>query len=184
MGTIKRPYPVKLFIGMISGYTKLLDEIEDTLIREFGEIDMRSPVWKWDHTDYYQEEMGSNLLRKFVFFKTLIDPGKIADIKIRTNEIEGVYINERGGRKINLDPGYLELSKVVLATTKNYSHRVYLRDGIYAEATLIFKKGEYQPLPYTYRDYASSEYREVFRKAREIYHRHMTQNFQNFNNTS
>jgi hypothetical protein len=170
MGIIKKPHPVKLFIGMISGDTRLLEEIEDILVKEFGEIDMRSPVWRWDHTDYYQEEMGSNLMRKFVFFDTLIDPGRIAEIKIRTNEIEGLYVNERGGRKINLDPGYLELSKIVLVTTKNYSHRVYLRDGIYAEVTLIFKKGEYQPLPYTYRDYASPEYRELFKMAREIYH--------------
>jgi len=170
MGEIKEPYPVKLFMGMISAEMGLFKEVEARLIESFGDIDMESPIREWSHTDYYQGEMGTGLMRKFVFFKSLIDPGSIADVKIHTNRVERLYLNNQGGRRINLDPGYIDLSKVVLATTKNYSHRIYLRGGIYAEVTLIYREGEYHPLAHTYRDYASIDYREIFKRARRLYH--------------
>lgn len=169
MGKISGPHPVKLFIGMLAPVTFLFDQLKDELISHFGTVDLESPVLPWEHSQYYEDEMGPKLKRKFTFFSKLISPGDIADIKIRTNDLEQQYLNEKGGRRINLDPGYLDASKLVLVTTKDYSHRIYLRGGIYGEVTLIYKHGEFRPLPYTYHDYASVEYRELFSKARGIF---------------
>ncbi len=113
--------------------------------------------------------MGSGLQKKFVFFRELINPGVIAEIKLKTIALEKQYLNENGGRMINLDPGYLDASKVVLVTTKHYSHRIYLSKGIYGEVTLIYSSKSYQTLPYTYPDYKTEGYLDIFKKAREIY---------------
>jgi hypothetical protein len=178
MGTIKKPLPVKLFIGMLSPDPSLFDEIKKELQGMFSPVDLESPVWPWGHTDYYAKEMGEGLKRKFIFFERLINPESIAEIKLKTIELEKQYLNPPlsplskggvGGRRINLDPGYLDSSKLVLVTTKNYSHRIYLRDGIYGEVTLIYSRGQYQALPYTYPDYRTEEYLRIFKSAREIY---------------
>ncbi|MBI5049771.1 MAG: DUF4416 family protein [Nitrospirae bacterium] len=163
------PCPVKLFTGMISSDTSLLEELKEKLQNLFGPTDLESPVWKWEHTDYYSKEMGSGLKRKFVFFEILINPETISEIKLKTIELEKKYLNENGGRRINLDPGYLDSSKVVLVSTKDYSHRIYLGKGIYGEVTLIYSGKSYQVLPYTYPDFRTQEYFELFKKARELY---------------
>jgi hypothetical protein len=111
--------------------------------------------------------MGAGLKRKFVFFKDLIEPGAISGIKLRTIELEDRFLNEKGGRRINLDPGYLNLAKIVLVSTKDYSHRIYLGNGIYGEVTLVYSGNDYRILPHTYPDFRTEEYREIFRKARE-----------------
>jgi hypothetical protein len=169
MGTITGPGPVKLFVGMLSNEIPLFDELVQNLEGVYGPVDLESPVWPWEHSEYYTDEMGARLKRKFVFFQRLITPGAISEIKVTTNEIERRYLNERGGRRINLDPGYLDSAKLVLASTKDFSHRIYLDRGIYGELTLIYSDSDYQPLPYTYRDYRSEEYLSVFRKARDLY---------------
>jgi len=169
MGTITDPAPVKLFIGMLSNEISLFDELIERLVNIYGAPDLESPVLPWAHSDYYADEMGTELKRKFIFFAQLIDPASIARIKLKTNELEQRYLNERGGRRINLDPGYLDSAKLVLVSTKDFSHRIYLDQGIYGEVTLIYSKNDYQPLLYTYRDYRSEEYLSVFRKARELY---------------
>jgi hypothetical protein len=169
MGMITNPDPVKLFIGMLSNEISLFDELIQKLENIYGPSDLESPVWLWEHSAYYTDEMGAELKRKFVFFKRLIDPGTISRIKLKTNELEQQYLNERGGRRINLDPGYLDSAKLVLVSTKDFSHRIYLDHGIYGEVTLIYSKNDYQPLLYTYRDYKSEEYLSVFRKARALY---------------
>jgi hypothetical protein len=169
MGAIKNPDPVKLFIGMLSKEISLFDELIQKLVNTYGTPDLESPVLPWEYSDYYTDEMGGELKRKFVFFGQLIDPGTIAEIKLKTNELEQHYLNARGGRRINLDPGYLDSAKLVLVSTKNFSHRIYLDHGIYGEVTLIYSKNNYQPLLYTYRDYRSEEYLTVFRMARSLY---------------
>lgn len=169
MGTIAQPESVKLFIGMLSNEVPLFDSLMQELLNTFGPSDLESPVWPWQHSDYYEDEMGAGLKRKFVFFARLIDPGTIAEIKLKTNLIEQRFLNERGGRRINLDPGYLDSAKLVLVSTKDFSHRIYLDHGIYGEVTLIYSKDDYQPLLYTYRDFRSEEYLSVFRKARDLY---------------
>ncbi len=163
------PQPVKLFVGMLSQDESLLNQIEETLQRIFGRVDMASPVWQWEHTKYYSKEMGTGLKRKFIFFQKLINPETVSGIKLKTIELEKQFLNENGGRRINLDPGYIDAAKVVLVSTKDFSHRIYLGNGIYGEVTLIYSGNNYQILPYTYPDFRTEEYFEIFRKAREIY---------------
>jgi len=128
---------------------------------------MSGPSLAWDYSDYYRDEMGSPLRRSFIFFRQAIDAGRLADIKLITNDIE-CRLSTSGKRNINLDPGYLTLAKVVLASTKNYSHRIYIGKGIYAEITLIFREGEYRPHLFTYADYASETVRAIFEKGRQF----------------
>ena len=172
MGTIASSKNVKLIIGVISGFNKLFDNVEDDLISRFGSIDYERGLIQFTFTDYYKYEMGSGLLRKFFSFERLIQPDDIADIKRTTNELEGGYSASNKfsvKRPINIDPGYLELSKLVLASTKDFSHRIYLRNGIYAEVTLLYKKGDFCSLEWTYPDYKTKEYICFFQKVRAIY---------------
>jgi hypothetical protein len=154
---------------MISSQISLFDALKKVLEGMYGPVDMESPVLPWDHTEYYTEEMGSGLQRKFIFFKRLISPGDIADIKLKTTELEGGYLNESGGRGINLDPGYLDSARVALVSTDDYSHRLYLGGGIYGEVTLIYSGNDYMILPYSYPDFRSRKYRDLFKTARKLY---------------
>ena len=169
MGNIVAPPPVKLFIGMLSQDVSLIEELKNILSDIFGTVDLESPVWAWEHTRYYENEMGPELKRKFIFFKRKIRPNEISGIKLLTNEVENKHLNESGGRRINLDPGYLDAAKLVLVSTKDFSHRIYLDKGIYGEVTLIYSGKTYRTLPYTFPDYRTEEYMEVFKKAREIF---------------
>jgi len=163
------PEPVKLFIGMISGEICMFDTLRKKLAELYGGIDLESPVMEWSHTDHYLKEMGADLKRKFIFFENLINPEIITEIKLKTTEIEGQYLNKTGGRRINIDPGYLDSARVVMVSTKDYSHRVYLGKGIYGEAALIYSGKNYQTLPYTYPDFKTQEYFALFKEAREKY---------------
>ena len=169
MGDITKPSQVKLFIGMLSNEEPLFAAVDDQLRRAFGDIDYESPVWPWEHTKYYLKEMGKGLKRRFVFLKKLVNPVEISDIKVQTNEIENQFLGDDGGRKINLDPGYLDSAKLVLVSTKDFSHRIYLDKGIYGEVTLRYSGDNYQPLPYTFPDYKTDEYLEVFKEARRLF---------------
>jgi len=170
MAKIKTPTPVKLFVAMISQETSLFEQLKERLTELYGPVDLNGPVWPWDHTHYYEKEMGADLKRKFIFFERLISPGEIAGIKIMTDEIEQLLLNENGGRRINLDPGYLDLAKLVLASAKNFSHKIYLDKGIFGEVTLSYIDNDYRPYPYTFLDYKSEKYLELFRKARSIFY--------------
>ncbi|MCF7876602.1 DUF4416 family protein, partial [Candidatus Bipolaricaulota bacterium] len=135
MGEPTEPEPVKLFTGLLTGRPAIIPGVEEDLRAEFGPTDLESELIPFDFTDYYREEMGEGLKRKFISFEKLIDPGKIPEIKLVTNETEEKFsenLNMDLLRPVNIDPGYIGLSKMVLATTKNYSHRLYLRKGIYA----------------------------------------------------
>ncbi len=166
MGEVKKSEKVKLFIGMIAVNELVCVETEECLKEKFGAVDFHSPILPFHYTEYYTQEMGKNLIRQFISFKRLIDPAKLASIKLWTNELEHKISSPN--RKINLDPGYLTGSKMVLATTKDYSHRIYLQKGIYAEVTLRFRKGTFTPLDYTYPDY-TTDYIPIFNQIREIY---------------
>lgn len=170
MGSPKEPDPVILFIGMIAGPSELFSLATKELKRSFGEISYQSPIYPWDHSGYYEEEMGMDLKRQFIFFADPIMPDRIADIKIKTNRIEGLFSRKEEGkrkRSINIDPGYMNMAKIVLATTKDFSHRIYLKDGIYSEATLIYNGDSYQPFPYTFPDFRSEAYIKLFNSVRE-----------------
>lgn len=172
MGKAKRPKRVKLIIGLLSKNKKLLTEIEEFFIGEFGDIDYRSRELLFDHTDYYKKEMGYPLKRKFISFKKLISPEYIVTAKTITNSIEERFSKKRNNttkRCINIDPGYVSDSKLILATTKDYFHRIYLKKGIYAEVTLTWKKGSFRPFDWTYPDYSTGEYINIFNNIRNAY---------------
>ncbi|HAS16377.1 MAG: hypothetical protein A2Y48_01380 [Nitrospirae bacterium RIFCSPLOW2_12_42_9] len=161
----------KLFTALLSREEKIFDVVKENLCGSFGPVDYISPVLPWTHSRYYEKEMGSDLKRAFFFFKDHVQPELLADIKNTTNKIEVYFKNETNlnmpVRPVNIDPGYMTLSKVVLASTKDYSHRVYLGKGIYAEVTLYYMDKSYKPFPYTYPDYRSKEYILMFNSIRE-----------------
>jgi hypothetical protein len=166
MGTPRLPEPALLFIGTLYSNTAIFQKASKLLSDTFGEFLLASEPIQWDHSQYYDDELGKTILRQFIFFKSLIDPGQLADFKLKTNDIEQRF-SANGKRQINLDPGYVTLSKIVLATTKNYAHRIYLGKGIYAEVTLIFKGNTFIPHLYTYRDYQDKQHIDIFLKARK-----------------
>lgn len=167
------PIPVKVFVGMVSSDAALFEEVGAKLEDTLGPSDMRSPVWSWNHTNYYLKEMGSGLKRQFIFFKRLVNPGIMPDLKLKTIEMENMYINANGGRKINLDPGYLDSARVLLVSSKDFSHRVYIGKGVYGEVTLVYSGNDFQILPYTYPDFRLREYRDLFKEARRLYQTEM-----------
>jgi len=172
VGQISKPKPVNLIAGILTSIPELLGQIGETLEKYFGLIDLRSDVLPFTFTDYYNEEMGKGILRQFYSFEKLIMPDELASIKVQTNHIEesitasGKYPVKR---PINIDPGYLNESRLILASTKDFSHRIYLRDGIYAEVTLNYRGGRYESFPWTFPDYKSSDYHKFLLKARELY---------------
>ncbi len=168
MGAIKEPKPVKLIVSMFSHDETLLAVARGALISRFGSVDYHSELLPFDHTSYYEREFGPGLVRQILAFVDLIPPQQLVDIKHITNELEMTWAVE-GRRRVNLDPGYVTLSKLVLATTKDYSHRVYLGKGIYAETTLCYQHGAFQSWEWTYPDYASAPYLEIFEQIRCIY---------------
>ena len=129
----------------------------DRLESLFGPIDILTPIRSFDRTDYYQAEMGPGLMRRVAAFEHLIDPGGLARIKMVTNGIENEFCGPGGQRRVNLDPGALSLERFLLATGKNFLHRVYLAHGVYADLTLLYEQGEFRPLPWTYPDYTEKE---------------------------
>lgn len=159
------PEPSLLFVGTLYRKEEYYSTAKEKLISVFGGVIIETPPSDWDYSDYYRNELGTPIKRSFVFLNDEIAPERLADIKLLTNEIER-QLSTAGKRNINLDPGYLTPSKVVLASTKNYSHRIAIGRGIYAEVTLIYRDGRYLPHLFTYRDYASDPYVEIFAQAR------------------
>lgn len=161
-----KPEPVMLFAGCLYSDPVYLTRAKDELIRLFGKISIQSEEAGW-HSQYYKEELGFPILRRFLFFDALVDPGDIALIKIKTNEIES-GLSEMGKRKVNIDPGYLTPARVVLVSTKDYAHRLYLKKGIYGEVTMIYsaKERTFKPHMNTYRDFQDEKNLNCFLKAR------------------
>jgi hypothetical protein len=174
MGVIRTPKPVKLFVAILYPEREILESVKPALREHFGEIEWESPHLPFTHTDYYRS-IGEKLTRVFLVFEPLIDPGQLADIKITTNQIEAQTGGGGKERRINLDPGYFDGGKIVLATTKNFSHRVYIGKGIYAEATIKWEKGAFRPFEYTYPDYASEAYQPILLKIRELYRKSLAE---------
>ncbi|HYA86944.1 MAG TPA: DUF4416 family protein [Nitrospirota bacterium] len=173
MGKSHHPLPVKLFFGMLTPEPPLFDTCIDILSREYGPLDYRSETRSWNMTNYYRTEMGTGILRKFIFCERLIDPAVLPAIKQYANTLENTFAVPGAGtlqRRINIDPGYLTEAKVVLATTKDFSHRVYIGSDIYAEVTLRYSTRErrFIPMDYTYPDYRSEDYVLMFNQAREL----------------
>lgn len=169
MWELKEPKPVKLVVGILAADKGCLEPAVETLQSTFGTVDFLSEIWPFDQTSYYKDQTGEHILRQFVSIEKLIAPGELAGIKHRTNELEQQLagrLNSDLPRPVNFDPGIIEASKLILATTKNYSHRIYIGKKMYAEVTLIYDKGKWQPLPYTYPDYKEQCYHDFFSKVR------------------
>jgi hypothetical protein len=156
-----------LFVGILFSEVRFFEDVLPALKAKFGRILLESEIQPWNFSDHYSEELGSPLYRKFIFFGEIIDPSILPDIKLYTNEIESSY-SHSGKRRINLDPGYITLAKVVLASTKNYSHRIYLGKGIYAELALLYRGHQFHSMPYTYNDYKDPAYLNMFMTARNL----------------
>lgn len=168
MGKRKKPRPVKLICGLIFKEKDSYLKAKESLRRHFGSIDYESKPLDFDYTDYYEKEFGTELKRAFVSFKKPILPSELSEIKIATNRIES-RLSSDGLRLVNIDPGYLNLSKLILASTKDFSHRIYLKHGIYAETTLLYQDGKFKSLEWTYPDYKTPDYQEIFQDIRKLY---------------
>ncbi|HEX8947412.1 MAG TPA: DUF4416 family protein [Dissulfurispiraceae bacterium] len=171
MGSPRKPGRALLLVGLLFSDDNYRIKAMELLEEKFGEAVMESPPIPWDFSEYYREELGEPITRRFVFFKNLIEKDTLSSIKLITNEIESA-LSSGGKRTVNIDPGYLTLAKVVLASTKNYSHRLYLRDGIYAEVTMMYQKqkGRFVPHVNAYRDYTDERYQRFFLTARILLH--------------
>ena len=162
------PKPAKLVVGLFMKEKDLIHDLTNALVEKFGSIDLVSAWFSFDYTTYYEPEMGTPLFRRMLAFKTLIDRRSITEIKIITNDLELKFsINQK--RRVNIDPGHLVYERFVLATGKNYTHRIYLDKGIYADLTLIYTKGAFQKLPWTYPDYADKRMLAYLHRVRDKY---------------
>ncbi len=168
MSIPQKPNPAKLVIGFFLKQKDLLDELADDLCSRFGVIDIISAWLPFDYTTYYTEELGTPLFRRMFSFKKLIQQDALANIKLSTNQLEHKY-SRNGKRNVNIDPGYLLLERFVLASGKNFSHRIYLAKGVYADLTLMYSKGRFQTLPWTYPDYADRSMLTVLERIRRKY---------------
>ena len=169
MGTIHAPAPVLLFVAVTSRHPQALDWAERRFRDVSGRLLVASERFAFDQTDYYRASMGPDLFKMLLASEHPIDPGQLASIKIRSNAWEEEYAasaDHAETRPLNLDPGYLAEDKLVLASTKNHAHRLYLSDGIYAEFTLQFRGGKWQSCPWTYPDYQQAGYHDFLTRCR------------------
>lgn len=170
MGTAREPKPAKYFVALLSSDAELLESIENELSSVLNGIDGKSAPVLWTASNFYEREMGLGLLRRFISFSNLRSPQDLAAIKIQTQTLEAAHCTaSSGGRRINLDPGYLDAFKIVLASTKNAGQRIYLNSGIYAEVTLLYHNGAFHGLEYTYPDYLWPDTLDFFTQLRSRY---------------
>jgi len=168
---MSKPRPahaVKLFMSTIYADDDVVKSFLEILSEHYGDIDFISDRMSFHYTDYYNEEMGSCLVRRVVFFDRLIRPESLPDVKVLTNDVESKF-TVNGKRRVNIDPGYISDAHLILATGKGYTHRPYLRDGIYADLTLIYKEKSFHPLAWTYPDYAEKHAIKMFNRMRSKY---------------
>lgn len=170
MGAVYEFEKEKLIIGVIYHEGEILEKAMNILTEEFGEIDDVSEEFSFskEFSTYYDDEIGGEGLRRIYSFKRLVDPSRQADIKTRTNEIEAKFSID-GKRQINLDPGFINHGRLLLATTKETGFRIPLKDGIYTELTLFWARGGWQKLPWTYRDYQSERVQKFITEVRRKY---------------
>lgn len=168
MSTPKAPKPAKLVIGVYTKEKERIKSLSEIFVREYGEMDLISAWLPFDFTTYYEREMGRPLFRRLFSFKRMIEQEALSDIKLFTNRIEQAYM-ENGNRKVNIDPGYMLHARFVLATGKDFSHRIYIGKEIYADLTLIFQNGSFKTLPWTYPDYADRAVQTFLYQVRDKY---------------
>ena len=168
--------PVLLVVAPFSRHPEALRWARERLEETYGPVALAGEPFPFNQTHYYEAAMGPDLRKQLVAFGDLVAPDCLPDVKLHTNDLErriaaaGTYPE---GRPLNLDPGLLALGKFVLATTKDQAHRVYLRDSIFAEVTLRYQAGAWEPWPWTYADYRLPEVHTFLRQARDLYRRRL-----------
>ena len=170
MGEIQKHYPVLLIAAVVSRYDDAFDAAREMTSQHWGEIVMESPRWEFTETKFYHATMGLDLKKQFFVYRPLIAPNEIAEAKIASNQMEADYAARAGhpeSRPLNIDPGYISQAKLVLATTKDRDHRIYLQQGIFAEVTLYFRSGEWTKSRWTYPDYQRSDFQDFFSECRK-----------------
>ncbi len=167
--------PQRLIMGLLVSDLSLLSGVKESLKKLYGPVLEETEPVPFSYTDYYDQEMGRNPYRFYISFQNLIDPSSLSAIKRQTDDLEKTYCNQDGGRRVNLDPGLLSLANLILATTKNRSHRIPLFDGIYAELTLLYAKKQFQSFPWTYADYKSDTVKSLFSDWRISYKEQLKQ---------
>ena len=168
MSNPRAPMPAKLVIGFIMKDRALFEPLGVELSADFGAVDMVSSWMPFDYTTYYEPEMGTPLSRRLLTYKKLINQDDLPEIKLTTNRLEQ-SLAQSGRRRVNIDPGYLLYERFVLASGKNFCHRIYIGRSIYADLTLIYQQGRYEKLPWTYPDYADEPMLEFLTRVRRKY---------------
>ncbi|MFH1623846.1 MAG: DUF4416 family protein [Pseudomonadota bacterium] len=169
MSKPRAPQPVKLIAGVFSQTQELIAVAIGELSKKFGRTDFISEIFPFESTSYYEKEMGKGLIRRFFSFDKMVLPHRLPSIKLYTNKLEEAFSDAQRNRRLNVDPGYISLSHLILATGKGYAHRPYLRDGIYADLTLIFRDKSFHAVDWTYPDYSSNDVIELMNTIRRKY---------------
>ena len=170
MGETNLPAPVLLITAVFSRHDSAFDWARAKCETAWGKIALASDRFDFVETDYYRDSMGDNLKKQFWAFDELVDPGTLPEIKLQTNRWEQELADQRtlaDERPLNLDPGYLSLAKLVLASTKDHAHRIYLARGIYAEVTITFRHRQWHSHPWTFPDYQRDDYHRFFDECRD-----------------
>jgi hypothetical protein len=170
--------PVLLVTAVFSRYDDALDWARDRAAATWGPLALESPRWAFDQTTYYDATMGPGQKKTFLAFERLAEPSELVDWKLMTNAWEAEYAalgRHAEPRPLNLDPGYLTLGKLVLASTKDFAHRIYLSRGVYAEITLYYKHHAWRHHEWTFADYRRTDYQEFFSRCRDYLHRRFRQ---------
>lgn len=173
MSIPKPPRPVKLVVSILCGEEGFDKAAITHLAERFDSPDFVSEALPFDFTDYYAAEIGATLFRRMISFKNLISPDDLPDIKLLSNDIESRLARPDGTRRVNIDPGYISLWHLVLATCKPFAHRPYLRKGVYADLTLIYRRGSFTPLEWTFPDYRSDMMIALLNGLRDRYYRQL-----------
>lgn len=174
MGQVSPSSPVLLVMAAFSRHEAALAWARAKAVEAFRPIALESPTFEFCETDYYKPTMGLGLKKVFLAPGELIDPARLVEIKLQTNAWEREYAEaseHAEQRPLNLDPGYLALGKLVLASTKDFCHRIYLDRGIYAEVTLFYRHGRWEHHPWTFADYRREDYQQFFSECRDYLHR-------------
>jgi hypothetical protein len=161
---LSNPAPSLLVVGLLAPGEPLLEAAEERVVTAFGPVSHRSALIPFSFSDYYAAEMGPGLLRRWLSHGP-VEPGRLAELKRAANRVEAEFAQD-GRRRVNIDPGLLSLHSLVLASTKDFAHRVYLNDGVFAEVTLLYRSGRFEPLDWTYPDYRTGCCHEFLRTCR------------------
>ncbi len=170
------PPPAQLVVSVLSSrLIQIWPEVERELCSRWGELDFVSDPFPFTQTRYYDQELGTPIMRRMISFQDLVAQDRLPEIKLATNALEDAWRGKEGYRQVNLDPGLLCLERLVLGTGKNFTHRIYLGQGIFADLTLIFQKGLWQSLPWTFPDYAGVDIQDLLTQMRTRYKQKLRQ---------